>query len=206
MKKYYIHDNGSRPFMVIDDPSTSKIQVYVIDEESMEKNKKPNYVKKIYETKYKKIFIGTDKYKISPYWAPDFKGNSILVNVSGHKYVFVGKEICEFTAKDDILEFYSPVGNSDYPYPYGIGTNYTYLFAEYVHLNNNFLPNKKEDPYKLYYFQESNIKNQLNVAMKRKIKKEEEINILKLKLTNATKLKKSAKKIIKKTLVKRFGW
>ena len=51
---------------------------------------------------------------------PAFDGNSLLLKNPDGKYVYVGYLIFEFTPLADIVEFVSPVGNNDVPYPYAI--------------------------------------------------------------------------------------
>ena len=46
-------------------------------------------------------------------------------------YMFVGDRIIVFkTRGDPIVDFRSPIGNSDVPYPYAVGTENTYLLVE----------------------------------------------------------------------------
>jgi hypothetical protein len=193
MKKYYIHDNGSRPFLV--ECGEGKIQVFGA---TYDKNDYENvtYEKKVYETKYTKLFIGTDPKH------PKFKGNSILVHVNGCKYVSIGAEIYEFiTNGEKISKYYSPVGNSDVPYPYAIGDTNTYLLCEKVYLDNIFLP-KSEDPYDIYY-QEHQLKISLVNAKHLKTPKNK-IEKIKLRLKEIAPIMKAVKKIKSKTLVKRL--
>lgn len=60
-------------------------------------------------------------------FGPKFKGNSILVQISRQKYLFIESTIYSFQTSDPIQEFYSPVGNNDVPYPVAIGTKFVYL-------------------------------------------------------------------------------
>jgi hypothetical protein len=66
--------------------------------------------------------------------------------------MYIGDAVKTFEPiKDDlILDYQSPIGNSDVPYPYAVGEKYTYLMIENVYIDNAAL-NKKEDPYKQYY-------------------------------------------------------
>ena len=79
-------------------------------------------------------------------------GNSILVNVSGSKYIHIGIEIYSFETRDKekILHYYSPIGNNDVPYPYAIGENYSYFFLDYTTVPNMVLDLSK-DGYTQYY-------------------------------------------------------
>jgi hypothetical protein len=98
IKSYKTHDNGGRPFEVVVYPS--KIEVFRLSE-------KEN--KKIFTSNYKKIFLGDKP-----------KGNSILILNNYGKYTYIGTEIYSFRTRDGekIKQYYSPVGNSDVPYPY----------------------------------------------------------------------------------------
>ena len=45
-----------------------------------------------------------------------FTGNSILLQITQNKYVFIGDKIFSFAPKSEIKKFVSPIGNSDVPY------------------------------------------------------------------------------------------
>jgi hypothetical protein len=145
---YEIHDNGGRPFLVED--HGGKVTVY--RQEFDEATETYTLGKKVLESPYKKLFVGTDPLKASPYWSPKFRGNSLLLHVSGAKYMFIGLKIYSFKTLDGdaIRAFYSPVGNSDVPYAYAIGEKNTYLFLEEVTVPNEDL-DPKRDAYSQYY-------------------------------------------------------
>lgn len=154
-KEYEIHDNGARPFCVLDYPSKKKVEVYLNDWVDGDNNTR-TYVrgKKIFETSYKTIFIGDNDL---PGYQADLpkgtaKGNSILVNVSDSKYIYIGDSIYSFETRDKekIVKYYSPVGNSDVPYPYAVGENYTYFLLDSTTVPNNILDLTK-DAYTQYY-------------------------------------------------------
>jgi hypothetical protein len=160
MKTYFTHDNGGRPFMVqiIDDV----ISVYKqdLDSNSDEEDYEDTstYNKKIKTIKsYEKVFIGKDNSNTGKYYNGKgddkrFLGNSILVKLTKHKYIYIGNIIYKFKTKDEIIKYESFVGNSDVPYPYAIGTEYTYLMIEDASIPNNILTNfANEDPYEIYY-------------------------------------------------------
>jgi len=151
VKTYEIHSNGTTPFVVEDDGKG--ITVF-----------KTVYAKGVYEADaytlgkqvvhqaYKKIFVGDNDLKLSAYekkgWA---KGNSILVQISANKYMYVGDKIYTFESLDTIQSYYSPVGNSDVPYPWAIGTNHTYLMLDAVTIPSKFIDILEKDPYQVYY-------------------------------------------------------
>jgi hypothetical protein len=102
-KDIKVHDNGGRPFKVNITPS--EIQVY--------ENIDGKY--KYFKTwkNYLDVWVGEDSCdKKFSY------GNSILVKLTKNKYLFIGMEIVSFTLNKKIVDFYSPVGNNDVPYPW----------------------------------------------------------------------------------------
>lgn len=144
VKKYYTHNNGGRPYMV-------QIQDGII---SIYENE-PTYDEKVKTIKsYDKIFIGKDNTMVKGNKDdPRFLGNSILIKLSRHIYIYVGNEIYKFRTKDEIVDYKSYVGNSDVPYPYAIGTEYTYLMIEDICIPNEVLDeyDANVDPYEIYY-------------------------------------------------------
>lgn len=122
-KKYKIHDNGGTPFVV--HVSDTDDEVYIINNETGE-------IIKHYKTK--KVFIGkSPKCKMTVFskgYGKSFYGNTVLLHLSSNKYVFVCRKILEFTTdNDEIIDYVSPVGNSDVPYPVAMGKKYIYSFA-----------------------------------------------------------------------------
>ena len=159
-KTYYTHDNGGRPFKVVVD--NKKVYVYKhkkYDEDTdtnLYSKKSIKYEKKNF-FKYKNIFIGkSPKNKTtinSGGYGAKFTGNSILLQITQNKYVFIGHIIFSFTSKSEIKKFVSPVGNSDVPYPYAIDIDGRYyLMIEDVIIDK--ITNIKKydnDPYEFYY-------------------------------------------------------
>ena len=66
-------------------------------------------------------------------YGPEFDGNSILIHVHENEYIFVGHRIFSFRPAFPIVDFKSPVGNNDVPYPYALASRDAhrryYLFA-----------------------------------------------------------------------------
>jgi len=121
--KYYdTHDNGSRPFRVM--INGSHVTIY--------KNPDKNPNEKIKEFNVKKVFIGKSKNK--------FAGNTILLHVSGKKYVYIGAEIYEFEMEDDVETYFSLIGNSDVPYPIVLGKKNVYFMLKADH---SYVPRDK---------------------------------------------------------------
>ena len=82
-------------------------------------------------------------------------GNSILIKERKGKYIYIGERIASFQLQDDdIVEYLSPIGNNDVPYPYAKGIKYTYLMIEKIKIPNEKLHNS--DPYRQYYDYQDN--------------------------------------------------
>lgn len=146
LKKYQIHDNGSIPFNV--EILGKLVTVFENKEYSQ---------KKLFTTKADTIFIG----KKSPTGGYDglssskAVGNSILLK-TGNKYVYIGSKIYEFTPikGDEIIKYYSDIGNSDVPYPYAIGKTHIYLMLEKEAVEKSYFDMKK-NIYEQYYYKHS---------------------------------------------------
>ena len=87
-----------------------------------------------------------------------YLGNSILLQVSKNKYIFIGYKIYSFLTNVQIVKFVSPVGNSTVPYPYAINSKgYYYFMLANKSIDVAIVPRGfKNDPYDYYY---SNTKN-----------------------------------------------
>lgn len=144
-KKYTTHDNGNRPFRVIVDKDNVHIYTYHIDDE--DDNDEEIYDNFIKSYKVKKVFIGKSitgfpigdhKKKDSKY----FDGNSILLQITSNKYVFIGDTIYEFLMNnnDKVEKYYSMVGHSDVPYPIILGENNVYFMLDRTYVNRDEFP------------------------------------------------------------------
>lgn len=129
------------------------------------------YNKQVLKTKYEDIFVGKD-----PKVKQSF-GNTCLIKLSTHEYIYVGEMIYRFTIPDEIVKYKSPVGNSAVPYPYAIGTENTYLMIEYTYIPNGM--RETDDPYKQYY----GLNQKLSIQQRNKLmKKHQETYKLKIKV------------------------
>lgn len=142
MKKIYkIHDNGGRPF-----------QVKIYDNTQVKIHKRNNQLPFVEYTP-EKIFIGKSPLnkmtEFSGGHGSYFDGNSILLKISSDKYIYIGARIFSFKPYSEIIDYVSPVGNSDVPYPYAIDIddNY-YLLINHVVIKG--VPTG-HDPYHYYY-------------------------------------------------------
>lgn len=100
---------------------------------------------------YNCVSIGEDKYH------PEFKGNTILVeclNDGVLSYIYIADVIYKFYVpnNDPIIVYYSPIGNSDVPYPVAISENYIYLMRDKVMIpGKDYSPRDLLHPYHFYY-------------------------------------------------------
>lgn len=161
---YFTHDNGGRPFLVVIDKKNVNIykvpkKIYDENFEDLSKNKS-NYSELIKEYKnVKQIFIGksssqSEMAKWSGGYGKNFDGNSILIEIKDKQYCYIGNTINEFTTKDKIKKYESPVGGNDVPYPvaYSDESIYFFEFNNIKRLSKDlFTSLKVDDLWKKYY-------------------------------------------------------
>ena len=127
LKTYYTTDNGAQPFKVVIDNKqvyVYKFQKYNQDTDTFLYSEKPiqHYI-------VKKVFIGKSNLSSDNYYpGSQYDGNSILLQITKNKYVFIGDRIFSFTSKSEIKKFVSPMGNSMNSYPFAIDINGRYYF------------------------------------------------------------------------------
>jgi len=138
---YKTHDNGSKVFAVY--IYNDKVDIYKLNYE--QKTDKYLLGKKIKSVNYIKLFVGDNSLEFKNYAKKGYeKGNTILLQIDNTKFMYIGEMIKIITIKDDVIKKYiSPVGNSDVPYPYIIGKDYSYLILENKIIPNNVLELKK---------------------------------------------------------------
>ena len=133
IKKYFIHDNGSLPYMVTVD--INKVTIYEnIDE----------YYKLLFQKKVKKVYIGKDINN------KKFTGNTILLQLTNIKFICITSKIFSFELeKDDmIVKYFSQIGNNDVPYPVLLGKKNFYSMVDTTFCNRDeFPPNYKTDDF-----------------------------------------------------------
>jgi hypothetical protein len=152
-REYLIHDNGGRPFKFV--ANKDGIEIYTFeDDKNRDWDVEPEYdVKVLTIKKFIGFWVGLDT---SIY--TNFHGNSILVQETKTSYVSVGWMILRFETSEEILDYVSPVGNSDVPYPVAYSQNYVYfmLECEYVakdQLTTEATPINAEEIYGEFYGQ-----------------------------------------------------
>ena len=140
--KYLIHDNGSRPFEVV----INKLNVSIYKKTKLDSD---DYDKLIKKYKVIKVFIGKD----SAHNNKIFNGNTILLHLGGQKYICVSNSIFEFelTPDDNIVKYFSMVGNSDVPYPVLLGEINFYSMVNKQYCSREEFPHT----YKIKDFEDS---------------------------------------------------
>ena len=126
-EKYLIFDNGGRPYKVVIKGKGLDIFTYDDSVEDINYDDYPILIKSY--RNLKKIFIPKGIDDRGDSWSGG-KGNTILAQISGNRYLFIGPWIYEFETKGKILEYHSQVGNSGVPYPLAVGENNVYFLIE----------------------------------------------------------------------------
>lgn len=132
-KKYFTHNNGGRPFMVVFNGNNVDIYTYSSNfNHERDLTPKDYYVHiKSYKNIHKKFIGKSIKGDDATNLPSSFGlGNSILLQITNKKYVFIGSFIYEFEPEDEITQYYSMIGNSDVPYPVAIGEKNVYFLIE----------------------------------------------------------------------------
>lgn len=114
---HFIHDNGGRPFRAV----ISSLGLAVGSRTEKSGGRYVGYVLTL--TSFDGIWIGHDPTSAQ-------HGNSILVRERMHRYVYIGSEVYRFETIDEIVDYVSPVGNSDVPYPVAYGKKNVYFMLE----------------------------------------------------------------------------
>jgi hypothetical protein len=159
---YFIHDNGGVPFRVAIDELGMRAIVYVCQydfDQSYESDNSYATEPIILNTTFEKIFLGGPLSDELIANSSNFElGNSILLHITGNRYIFIGMYIYAFESPEPILEYSSPIGNNDVPYPFAKSASETFLMIEDAVLDNKILdeeaykyPNQAYNPYNLYY-------------------------------------------------------
>lgn len=144
-RTYFIHDNYGRPFCVTVAEDESSITV--VDTET--KQSHPIATQRVWVGKSPLNRMTT----FSGGHGPAFDGNTILAQLTNGRYLFIHRSLSVFDALAPIVDFVSPVGNNDVPYPWARDEEgNTYLLIENVILTS-WEPEEEGDgdPYTYYY-------------------------------------------------------
>ena len=109
-RKYNIHFNWSTPFEVV--ANIDGINIYY--------NETRELIMKI--TNFVGFWAGYDSEHKQ-------HGNSILVMLTNHNYIYIGNVIYKFMMNDEILDYYSSIDNNDIPNPLAVGSTNLYFLS-----------------------------------------------------------------------------
>lgn len=162
-KHYFTLDNGGRPFCVY--IIGKKVIVYKETKNSDWKLKSRDkdyefmwkwfhyldlpeniiYTQKIKTFTTKNIYIGkspkNEMTKFSGGYGEKWDGNTILLELTGNKYVYLGETITEITLQkgDKVEEYWSPVGNNAVPYAFILGKKNVYFMWDMMYVSRDKL-------------------------------------------------------------------
>jgi hypothetical protein len=153
VEMYNIHDHGGRPFRVyISD--RGRVRVFYL--EYQEETYVDVEMWLVLEANPEKIWVGESPQvqmtEFSGCFGPDFKGNSILLHISENRYVFIGQFIFMFQSLFPIVEYVSPVGNNDVPYPFAVDSQDNHYLMIEKSIFKDKTGKKHKDPYQYYYY------------------------------------------------------
>ena len=144
---YKIHDNGGVPFIVYVYAQERRVSI-------VGNGGDPRYDS--LSMQYLEIFPGVDPDE------PDYLGNTVLLQIAPRIYYYIGgRDSFLFKTDDKIVEYFSPIGNSDVPYPYAVGTRNVYLMIEDGYIGIDKFEKQGRvpaDPYSIFY---KHVPNQL---------------------------------------------
>ena len=169
-KRYLVHDNHSRPFMIAVLPN-KRVKVFRTPTEGFgisenDRGKLWTYTKELVNVKPQQIFPGVspkcEMTKFSGGYGKGTLNNSMLLHLKNNEYMFIGSEIYTFKIPDGdkIVRYTSGIGNNDVPYPAAFGNKNIYFLIEYkyVPIDKLLKPLSKEakmEPYgEILYKQE----------------------------------------------------
>ena len=109
----------------------------------------------VMRSSYVRAFVGRSSEPYADGTGRFFDGNSMLFELSGGKYTYIGNEMFSFVPSERITSFKSPVMGSDVAYPWAVGEKRIYLMGERVYANNDDVEKvaaKSDFPYDFIYF------------------------------------------------------
>ncbi len=136
--EYIIKYNYSEPYKVLINGTHAQVL----------KAQDHEIYKLILEQDFVQVFIGKSESDGSEY-----DGNTILIQESEYSYVWIGDRIIRFMAYEQIIEYKSPLGPNEVPYPWAVDSRgWVYLFLEDVVMTNPGDSVKLSRPYEYYWF------------------------------------------------------
>jgi len=135
-KQYRINDNGNKPFQVTIYPNKLVEIKKGVRDDSDDYDENRKYDQLITRGRVKQVYLGESPCELA--LIPGFDcgaetlGNSVLFQVTDKRFVFVGKEIYEFSMEpgDTVEGFYSAISSNSVSYPVLLGTNNVYFMLD----------------------------------------------------------------------------
>jgi hypothetical protein len=120
-KRYLTVNNGAHHWIIEDHPAEKRVIIY-------KNNVSPDGEVKVAEIAYKTLWLSHPDGRRYTEFGPWHKGNTVLIQTSDDRFIFVYDDIHEFKLKsgDEPVKFVSKIGNNDSPYPYLIGKDNVY--------------------------------------------------------------------------------
>lgn len=151
MPTYQTLDNGGHPFAVTVREKCRTVSVACLTWSDDDND--PPVRKECFEAVPKRIFVGKSPFNAMTEYSGGhgrkFDGNSLLLMFEGNRCLHIGANVFGFIARNEIVKYVSPVGNSSVPYPYAVDREgLVYLMVDEVILLN--MP-KGSEPYPDYY-------------------------------------------------------
>ena len=132
---YIVHDNGGRPFkVVVSSPMPSDSGATLVQIHRFVSMAKYEFLVEYNNVMH--VMVGKNPCPAVDVCETEltltFTGNTIVLQLEANRYVFIGQDVYEFSLADDdiIEEYYSPVVNSDVPYPVIRGVKYGYFMLD----------------------------------------------------------------------------
>lgn len=139
---YQTHEQHDRPFTLFIDATQKQVLILSLHDPHLRRLQR-----------FVQVWIGrsppTDLTVMHNTYGAEWDGNTLLFEVGNRTYLFVGDELVHFRTDVPIIDFYSPVGEHDTPYPYAIDRNGSkWLLRDKVVLHDCYTDS---DPYRAYY-------------------------------------------------------
>lgn len=154
-KMYQTHDNGGRTFRVFVDTTNNVAVITHITPTEWQRPCYPYVVNKRFT--FQRVWVGkSPKLEMTEHafnggYGPEFDGNSILFDLGKNKYMKVGESVTLFNTSSPILDYVSPVGQNDVPYPWAVDkAGFYYLLGLGDHIKVKF-HKKPVNPYDVYH-------------------------------------------------------
>lgn len=133
---YRIHNNGWRPFQVV--ITARNIIILACDAALDEDDINDDGV-----YSYSFFISAIDEYE--GYWngydssENKMHQNTLLIKLSAHEYMHIGPVIYTFKTNNKIVDYISPLGNSDVSYPVAYGTSNIYFMSDFSYVDKKNL-------------------------------------------------------------------